>query len=799
MELISRRCRVLRRAAVSGLCLVMLSIPVAAFAQPAAPAANLNQEAIELAQRLGRECSAEGLETIINTHNVDLVTAYERGFRETLTHIATEAKKNIPLPDDIEALIVKHYDDPQVGAALRMLFTSSRTVYQTRALFDLMYAEWRSGKVRPSTYPIRDSILQTEQPGIEGPLLELLLTLAQPEQADGTRLINFIAARKYRPAVPVFTAMSKNAKPGAQFASTLQGALLTIGTPDAIDALLQRLVWLREQPPGPDVAKEIAALASRISQAPVETPLDYASFRKALPTTLNDEMKSSLLSFIARRKEKQGVPDALLLLAETKFYQRSLEALVALDSPEIWKQARVEVERLNQQGALNDGQYRYATSLLDPKIADPEKYFAEQQRRGREKEFDAKRTALYAARNTVQKLKDAQPEQYVTGYLDFLKGKERLAQEYADLPSAAGLRSETANDYVNLGHLVRFKLRQPARALEIYASAERLENQLPAVFSLADFYQFEMRDKAKALAEYERMRELLQRARTSGNDMEAGFGNWAKNWLTHQVEYLKTGKTFSGAVTRDEIAGPAMLMYFGAGFARENDYLGLGPLNRMLSEATSGKADAPQLDRKTIAETLNALPPSSMTLMGSVALMTLMPDAGAILNFLARHDPAGYATAGFFALVDMVGEKAGAARETAMLLPGLALPPSDSTSPLRAAAARFFTERRINLTTQPDPRMSSPEKTWNLLIASLKSGDLDTAFACMTPGIQNKFRPIFTQLPPDKLRAMAESFRGFAMTTHMGDGMEEAVVVRGTQAGMIYFVNVGGAWKINEM
>ena len=37
------------------------------------------------------------------------------------------------------------------------------------------------------------------------------------------------------------------------------------------------------------------------------------------------------------------------------------------------------------------------------------------------------------------------------------------------------------------------------------------------------------------------------------------------------------------------------------------------------------------------------------------------------------------------------------------------------------------------------------------------------------------------------------------MSAHKGGGIQEAVVVRGKQAGMIYFVNVGGAWKIDEM
>jgi DNA-binding beta-propeller fold protein YncE/tetratricopeptide (TPR) repeat protein len=774
--------------ATSGALTTAGTVAIVAFQEMASKS---NPQAREQAEKLGRERSAAGLQSIIAAHDADLMAAYDRGFRETSMRVYTENKPN-RLPADVEALIVKHYHDPQLGYSLRRLIFQNGTRYQTRAFFDLLHADWRSGKEKS------DVIFQTDLAGIEAPLLETLRPVNPSELSFAFSLVGFLAERKYRPAVPVLIPKGRDAKPGSELAMVVHNALLRIGTREASDAVLRRLAWLRVQPPGPEVTMETERIIGWIDQAPVDTPLDFAAFRKALPTVLSDNVKSSLLSVIGRRKERQGVPDALGLLADIKQYPRNLETLIAFDSPDVWKQARAEIERLKQQGVLNDGAYRWATSLLDAKIANPEKHFADKKQLERQKEFDAKQSVLYATRNALQQGKDAQSEQYVAASLGYLRKAEQLAQNYTDLPTSVVLRNDMGSYYLSLGNLVRFKLKQTERALELYASAQRLGDRF-AAFAIADTYQFDLRDKAKALAEYQRLLEQQRHTTGSSNDMDAGLANWARTWLVHQIEYLKTGKSFSGTIGQDDIGSVGLLFHFGAGGTIQDDYLGLARFYRALMEGARGEPGAQQLDRDEMSRMLETLPASGLTLGRTVRLLTLMPDADAILHYLDRHDPAGYASASFFATVDFMDRQADAGRETAMLLPGLALPPAGPTHPLRAAAARFVKERKISLKTEADARMSSPQNTWNLFIASLKSGDLDTAMSCLTPGMQVKFRPSFTQMSPEKLRNMAESFSGFSLSASMGQGMREAVVARGKRVGFIYFINVGGAWKINEM
>src|SRR2546426_3366461 len=120
----------------------------------------------------------------------------------------------------------------------------------------------------------------------------------------------------------------------------------------------------------------------------------------------------------------------------------------------------------------------------------------------RGKEFEAKKRQLYATKTALLKLKEEQPGQYVALYLDYLKSQERLAMEYADLGPVVGLRNEISNDYLRLGHVVRFKLKQANKAIELYAAGEKVEDSLAPAFAAADAYQFDLHDKAKALKEY---------------------------------------------------------------------------------------------------------------------------------------------------------------------------------------------------------------------------------------------------------------------------------------------------------
>lgn len=735
---------------------------------PAPPPPNPNAQAKELATRLGREQSLEGLETIVAARNVDLFSAYESGWRNT-----TAGKPPQPLPPAIEALIIRNYKDPVMGPALRTLCSANWTPYRTRELFDLMFAEWRSGNVRRSNYDIRDAVLRTDLAGIEAPLLEWLQARDPPKLEDFKQIVGFLGRRHYEPAMPLL--VSLQSKPDRAVAYTASLALLDIGTPAAVDAVLDRLEAAKAATASADEKSNNGYLLQRIAQLPPSLPLPYPRLRKALP----DDNHGYAMTWLTQRKDLAAVPDTLVLLGDSKTYPGALNALIATDSPEVWKRARTEVERLKGNG-LNDGQYAYASRTLDEKIANPEKHFAEQRQMERNREFNAKSQALGAQRMAAEKLRES-PDAYIKASREHLVAAERLVEEYRDLPPAAvGLKGEVGNKYLELGHLARFKLKQPARALELYEAGRRNDSGLAAL-AIADTYQFDLADRARALARYRAMQADKPSARQTYNDMEASIGQFAQAWLSHQVEYLEKGAKFSGPV-RMETCGAASLfvVYGGAGMAGAGDYLDLEALQHLtVPQPGPGAAGLSAADRKTLAKALAALPPSTFVLMRTAAYVAQLPDADAILAFLGRQDPAGFASACYFAALGTIDSEGG-------------------PEALRLAASRFNREHRI-VAVKADPRMSTPEGTWSLLMDSLKKGDSATAMSCLTPGQQNKFRILFEGRSPEKMRAMAESFSGFALTAKFSEDMQEAFVASGKHGGFVYFIRAGGVWKINEM
>jgi hypothetical protein len=75
-------------------------------------------------------------------------------------------------------------------------------------------------------------------------------------------------------------------------------------------------------------------------------------------------------------------------------------------------------------------------------------------------------------------------------------------------------------------------------------------------------------------------------------------------------------------------------------------------------------------------------------------MMSLLPDARAVLAHLKRHDPAGYASACYFALIELMGRDGG---DMAMMIiaPGMLI--DRGADPLREAKTRFLRDNRIDL------------------------------------------------------------------------------------------------------
>lgn len=636
---------------MSGFIVVLLLTSAIAQAQPLGRPSNTNAQVREQATRLGGERNAAELEKILRAQDLDLLRAYAHGFRETGIRLFTERKSAVPLPEDIEALMVRYYPDPVVGGPLRTLCNSTGALSRSRALFDLMFAEWRSGKVRPEAYTVPTCVLQTEAAGVEAPLLAWIVAADPPRVEDKRRIVDFLGKRKYVPAVPALAALLRKGDDAAGAAAL---ALLAIGTPDAIDAAIERLAALRRKPPGANTSKELTSLVRRLATLPVSVVLPYARLRAALP----EDVRELALPWLRQRKDLAAVPDAFALLSGNMTYSPALDALVATDSPEVWKKTRREIDRLRQQQRLSEAQYLHATAMLDDKIANPEKHFAQKRYQQQEPQLRARHNALVKAGEATRKLRESDPDRYVAGMREYLAGLESLALEYEKQPGAVAARGDIATDYLELAHFVRFKLKRPREALQLYVAAQRNGDRL-GDFAVADTLQFDLRDSSRALEEYRKLSAALAAAPTAPRTrpLDHSITRWARRWLDAQIQYLETGKTFSGTVEPMDIDVVVMGLHYSNRGGRQDTFnlAGLRP-EPDASAVPYGKRGVAK--NGELARVLKGLPASSFVLVDTLDLLGSMPDARSILAFLARHDPAGFTSASYFGAVDLAAREA---------------------------------------------------------------------------------------------------------------------------------------------
>jgi len=138
------------------------------------------------ANESGKAADAAALERMVALGDPALVRAYSSGL---------DVARVEQMPADIEAIVIRHFDDPRVGAALRAL--SPR--YRTRKLFDLQYA--RVQAAFKADEPSFKEILRTDQPGIDEDLMRIADKFPVPDREMPPVLI-FVGRRQHPAAVP---------------------------------------------------------------------------------------------------------------------------------------------------------------------------------------------------------------------------------------------------------------------------------------------------------------------------------------------------------------------------------------------------------------------------------------------------------------------------------------------------------------------------------------------------------------------------------------------------------------------
>jgi tetratricopeptide (TPR) repeat protein len=594
----------------------LAAVAVLVFALPAIAHADLTDAEKKLLQgamttnaafEAGKRADTAALEHMVGLGDADLVRAFGSGM---------DVARVKQMPPDIEAIVVAHFDDPRVGAALRAM----PVFYQSRKLFDLHYA--RIQAAYKADEPSFKEILRTNQPGIDDALMRI---------AD-----KFPPGTNDLPPVMLFVAQRHNPAVVPQLVASIDRGYKVLG--------------------------RVAPIHNR----PMGLLLDY--------------------------------PD-----------------------PAVWRQASDELERLKRAGQVTDEAYAAGRQQLDRALADPAMTIARMKARDARVTFDQRAAALAATGIRIETLKDDNPRLYASEQAKYLARLEEIARDIGD----AGVAYDVAGQYFQLGMLVRFKLRDPREAAELFAKGAQYHHALCQV-ALADTYQLGLGDRDAALAAYER---ALAEARTPTEGrifwpyarVGDSHNNFWQAWLTHEIEFVRTGKPFRGAVPEKVITGFFDVIYGNAngfletmaedaqvelrpipGFA-SNLRTRVSPMQRVAPPPRDWDEVVASLDkvqRDGLAQKLADLPASRLWFFLALRPVSALPTAD-MLRFFARNDPSGYWTTCLLGTVRFLDAQ-GAQRQdlavktgTAQLVPGIAA--AGKPNALSSAATQFLASRGLRI------------------------------------------------------------------------------------------------------
>jgi hypothetical protein len=102
------------------------------------------------------------------------------------------------------------------------------------------------------------------------------------------------------------------------------------------------------------------------------------------------------------------------------------------------------------------------------------------------------------------------------------------------------------------------------------------------------------------------------------------------------------------------------------------------------------------------------------------------------------------------------------------------------------------------LTRTPDPRFHTVEKTWQVFMGALMTGDRAAALSCMVGKAESRWKQRVEKMSDEELRRIAASIR--ALKVQWGDDYEKEGVIADTDNRVVgvAFRNVNEEWKITE-
>jgi len=680
------------------------------------------------ATRIGREADVPGLRALIGQRNASLL------HRATGSWNFGKARE---LPPALEALIIEHYADTVAQRPLLALIARSLDRYErypkyrSRKLFELLYADLKAGKDNLH-YAIR--VIATDL-GVEPELVALLPRL---DPAGANELVMFLGRRKYAPAVPALEALQARVpheRNVNQMIERVDWAYLQIGTPAAVQALLERLRTLgriRDERAG----FEVWNILLYVKDLPPGSAPGYAELAAALPAELNESAWSALIQLIAARKEKAGVPKLVRAIEQSPKPEEAVDTLLAIGDSADWRAGRDALEKSRARTPV-------LQKKLDDAIADPARLVAQRGQREQAQQLQRDQAALGEEKRRIAALKLSDPKRYAT--------EMRAA---LDRQAGVGARGALVQEYMALAAFLRFALRQPDDAIAAYEAASRARPQDSfdiAAAGIADLQRFDKRDRRKAVEQY---RRALASYRPTPASRDASLFAGFRQWIEREIDYLERGRKFNGPIG----AADLQAAYY---------WLALGSTQESLQP----------FDPAALAR----LPASQIQLARSFPAMLELPPRE-MLQFFDKHDPAGYLTAAIlgYAALKEPSPYVKSAAETFYRGRGIKAPFASPGDPHYASPEKTW-EAFLSSANKGDAAG---------MLACFTPGmqaKLEPLFRRMSA---DELRQMGTSFIAFSIDGAGAAYRE---ATIVRQGKDRRL------AGFVTFVNDGGSWKIDNM
>jgi len=587
------------------------------------------------AYELGRLWSVKGLEKLIGRRSEVVIRGFEHGMSlgEPARH-----RGNPELSPGIEALIVQYFDAPEVGVPLQKLLVGRR--YQGKELFERLYTRIKLPDLKAEDYQsLAHRLINTDLP-IEAQVFDLLgyyprgLTTEQGWRA----LLFYLAEKRYAAVVPLLKETLAIADPAEAY--LILESLVRFGTIDSLEAISAYAEQVGIGPDKEQAHKLLKDLLKMLVGLPATAPFDLSALRRLLPKPTPREIGESYIRFVERRLDVAGVPDLIGFLSEKDLRESARAALLAFESPEVWKKAEAELARLRDGGHVAGPEYNRLVAAFLDRLRDPDVAVEKQRGIRRTKEADRLLqeglTALAQDKHKLDELKASKSELWLSSELAYIQALERLRAAHNEAIGAAELSDKIAAGQMAVAHFLRFRQHQPAEAIAIYTATRDAATGRPwpkaSTYELCigDTYQFDLQDAPRAIEAYERALRFLETHEPAFDEVE--MTAWQKAWLRSEIDYLKTGKRYSGTPGADEGIWAISALWVNG--------LDCGDILAKKWTWESIVADRDRLTRE-----LPELSPSHLTSLCTLSPATLFSSEAEVRSYFTRNDPAGYWTA----------------------------------------------------------------------------------------------------------------------------------------------------------